>query len=112
MRKQLKKIMAMLLAAGLMASLAACGGGDAGGSGDTGAAPADNGGQSQAEGGGETTLHWAIWDQSLTTYYQPLIDAYTANHPDVKIEMMDLGSSDYQNALVTQLTGGADLDVV
>lgn len=109
MKKRLKKIMAMLLAAGLMASLAACGGG---GTGDT---SADSAGQAQAGSGsegGETTLHWAIWDQNLTTYYQPLIDAYTADHPDVKIEMVDLGSSDYQNALVTQLTGGADLDVV
>lgn len=110
MKKKLKKIMAMLLAAGLMASLAACGGGDTGGD-----ASADSAGQTQADSGsegGETTLHWAIWDQNLTTYYQPLIDAYTADHPDVKIEMIDLGSSDYQNALVTQLTGGADLDVV
>lgn len=109
MKKKLRKIMAMLLAAGLMASLAACGGGD------TGDASADSAGQTQADSGsegGETTLHWAIWDQNLTTYYQPLIDAYTADHPDVKIEMVDLGSSDYQNALVTQLTGGADLDVV
>ena len=109
MRKKLRKIMALLLAAGMMASLAACGGGD------TGDTSADSAGQAQTDSGsegGETTLHWAIWDQNLTTYYQPLIDAYTADHPDVKIEMVDLGSSDYQNALVTQLTGGADLDVV
>lgn len=58
------------------------------------------------------TLHWAVWDVNMTTYYQPLIDAYTAKHPNVTIEMVDLGSSDYQNALITQLTGGADLDVV
>lgn len=58
------------------------------------------------------TLHWAVWDVNMTTYYQPLIDAYTAKHPNVTIEMIDLGSSDYQNALITQLTGGADLDVV
>lgn len=60
----------------------------------------------------EVTLHWAVWDVNLTTYYQPLIDAYVADHPNVKIEMVDLGSADYQNALITQLTGNADLDVV
>ena len=58
------------------------------------------------------TLKWAVWDTNLTTYYQPLIDAYTAANPNVTIEMVDLGSSDYQNALITQLTGNADLDVV
>lgn len=58
------------------------------------------------------TLHWAVWDVNMTIYYQPLIDAYIAKHPNVTIEMIDLGSSGYQNALITQLTGGADLDVV
>lgn len=113
MRTKLKRIMATLLAVGMTASLAACGGGGGNGGNDGNAPATDNGGQPAADSGSEAvTLHWAIWDQNLTTYYQPLIDAYTADHPEVTIEMVDLGSSDYQNALVTQLTGGADLDVV
>ena len=60
-----------------------------------------------------TTLKWAVWDISSTTYYQPLIDAYEKAHPDVKIEMVDLGSQDYMTALATQLAGSdTDLDVV
>lgn len=59
------------------------------------------------------TIKWALWDWDKTAYYQPLIDAYQAKHPNVKIEYVDLGSTDYQTMLSTQLTGGADdLDVL
>ncbi len=63
--------------------------------------------------GGQTTLKWSVWDIGSTTYYQPLIDAFEKAHPDVKIEMVDLGSTDYQTVLATELTGsGSDFDVV
>lgn len=59
------------------------------------------------------TIKWALWDWDKTAYYQPLIDAYQAKNPNVKIEYVDLGSTDYQTMLSTQLTGGADdLDVL
>jgi multiple sugar transport system substrate-binding protein len=63
-------------------------------------------------GSGVTTIKWAIWDYDLTVYYKPLIDAYQAKNPQVKIETVDLGSADYMTVLGTQLSGGADLDVV
>lgn len=52
------------------------------------------------------TLTWALWDLEATTYYQPLIDAYEAAHPNITIETLDLGSTDYMTLLSTQLTGG------
>ena len=59
------------------------------------------------------TLKWALWDVSSTVYYQPLIDAYTKAHPNVTVEMVDLGSTDYSTVLGTQLSGaGSDFDVV
>ncbi|MDR3248055.1 MAG: extracellular solute-binding protein, partial [Treponema sp.] len=61
---------------------------------------------------GATTLKWAVWDYDLTVYYQPLIAAYEAAHPGVKIECIDLGSADFMTVLGTQLSGGADLDVL
>jgi multiple sugar transport system substrate-binding protein len=73
------------------------------------------GGAKQAGGGtesGPTTIKWAIWDYDLTVYYKPLIDAYQAKNPQVKIETVDLGSADYMTVLGTQLSGGADLDVL
>jgi len=62
---------------------------------------------------GPTTIKWALWDLNATTYYKPLIDAYQAANPNVKIETLDLGSTDYSTVLSTQLTGGDDtIDVV
>ncbi|SHM33021.1 extracellular solute-binding protein [Roseibium suaedae] len=58
-------------------------------------------------------LNWALWDWDKVAYYQPLIDAYQSAHPDVKIEHTDLGSSDYNQMVMTQLTGGGDdIDIV
>ena len=57
----------------------------------------------------EVTLKWALWDISSTVYYEPLIEAYEEAHPGVKIEMVDLGSTDYSTVLGTQLSGsGSD----
>jgi multiple sugar transport system substrate-binding protein len=69
------------------------------------------GGSSQG-GGAQLTLKWAMWDYDLTVYYKPLIDAYQAKNPGVKIEYVDLGSADFMTVLSTQLSGGADLDVL
>lgn len=61
----------------------------------------------------QITLNWALWDWGATAYYQPLIDAYQAKNPNVKIEYTDLGSTDYSTVLQTQLAGGADeLDII
>jgi multiple sugar transport system substrate-binding protein len=66
-----------------------------------------------AEAQDQVTLNWALWDWNATPYYQPLIDAYEAAHPNVKIEYTDLGSTDYGTVLQTQLTGGSsDLDII
>ncbi|MCQ2612536.1 MAG: sugar ABC transporter substrate-binding protein [Treponemataceae bacterium] len=54
------------------------------------------------------TLKWALWDLASTVYYQPLIDAFEAANPGIKIETLDLGSAEYQTMLSTQLTGGDD----
>lgn len=62
---------------------------------------------------GTTTLKWALWDIASTTYYEPLIKAYEAKNPNVKIEMLDLGSADFMTMLQTQLSGGdSSIDVV
>jgi len=58
------------------------------------------------------TLKWAVWDIASTTYYQPLIDAYEVANKNVKIEMVDLGSTDYSTVLATELTGNdSDIDI-
>lgn len=116
-----RQLVSLAMAAVMAASLAGCGGGStaatttAAAGGDTatttaGEATADT---TAAPAAGQTTMKWALWDINLTSYYEPLINAYEAAHPDVKIEMVDLGSSDYQTVLATQLTGsGSGFDIV
>lgn len=109
MKTATKRFGSLLLASSLVLSLAACGGEPAVES----QAPAESGAAVSAAAGDEPIkLTWAVWDINLTTYYQPLIDAYEAAHPNVTIEMVDVGSSDYSNQLTIQLSGGTDYDVV
>ncbi len=76
----------------------------------TTAAIALSGSMAMAE---DITLNWALWDYNNTAFFGPLIDAYEASHPGIKIEYTDLGSADYNQMVMTQLTGGADdLDIV
>ncbi len=118
-----KRLLGLTLACTMTAmSLAGCGGGGSD-SGTTAAeagaettAPANAGGETTAASvqaaEGDTVLKWAVWDISSTVYYQPLIDAFEAANPGVKIEMVDLGSADYQTVLATELTGsGSDFDI-
>ncbi|MBP5151391.1 MAG: extracellular solute-binding protein [Lachnospiraceae bacterium] len=59
------------------------------------------------------TLKWAIWDESTTQYWGDIKKAYETKFPNVTIEMVDLGSTDYMTVLATELSGsGSDFDVV
>lgn len=88
-----KKLLSVLLAAAMMATMLTGCGDDSKGS--------------------DVTLKWAIWDQETTQYWNDLKNAYEASHEGVTIEMVDLGSTDYQTVLATELSGsGTDFDVV
>jgi ABC-type sugar transport system, periplasmic component len=100
-----------VLAAGMVAGCS--------GNGNTGknepsptAAPNNTAGAPEDKGNDPVTLKWALWDWEATAYYEPLIKAYTDANPHVTIEYVDLGSTDYMTMLSTQLSGGADLDVL
>ena len=59
------------------------------------------------------TLKWAIWDKDLTPYWVALKDAYEKENSNVTLELVDLGSTDYDTVLATELSGsGSDFDVV
>lgn len=120
-----KKILSVLLAASMTVTLlAGCGSGAEAPAADTAAeaeteaeaeAPAaDMAAEAPAEAAGEpVTLKWAIWDQETTAYWQDIKEAYEAANPNVTIEMVDLGSTDYMTVLATELSGdGTDFDVV
>lgn len=115
-----KRMVSAALAAAMMTSLTACGGSKPAETtaADTkqesaAAAPAAETAAETAAAEGKKVLKWAMWDKDLTVYYQPLIEAFEKAYPDVTVELVDLGSSDYQTVLATQLTGsGSDFDVV
>ena len=69
-------------------------------------------GAASASGSGPVTLKWSVWDYSTTAYYDDFANAYKAKNPGVQFEFIDLGSADYNTVLLTQLAGGADLDLL
>lgn len=119
-----KKLLSILLSASMLAALlAGCGSGNT----ETGttvqeskaettesAAESSTPAAAASESSDEAvTLKWAIWDKDITPYWVALKDAYETSHPNVKIEMTDLGSTDYMTVLATELSGsGSDFDVV
>lgn len=109
MNATLKKLLQMALL--LMVSalvLAACGGDSE----DT-STPSDDESNDTDPVGEQTTLTWSVWDQEATVYYEPLIEAFEAENPNINVELLDLGSSDYMTVLGTQLSGGDNtIDVV
>lgn len=111
--RKMQRFAALGLAGAMALSLAACGGSAASSSAaestDTSAATAE----STGSGDEAVTLNWALWDKDSTAYWQALADGYMASHPNVTIEMTDLGSTDYMTQLATQLAGGnGELDVL
>ena len=108
-----KRILSVLLATAMIASvLAGCG------AKEEAAAPAADAAVEEAAPAEEAaaeaiTLKWAIWDKDTTPYWQALVDGYQAANPNVTIEMVDLGSTDYMTVLATELSGsGSEFDVV
>ena len=113
-----KKVLSLVLTAAMMTTmLAGCGSSDdSSQTASTGEAPvaSTEAASTQAAADGEQiTLKWSIWDEASTPYWSALVDAYKEVAPNVTIEMVDLGSTDYQTVLATELSGsGSDLDVV
>ncbi len=126
-----RKVLSLMLAASMVVSLAGCG--SSGTQTQAPAAPAETqqaqepaqaapaetpaadkqDAAADAAGGDAVTLKWAIWDKESTPYWQALVDAYKSVAPNVTIEMVDLGSTDYMTVLATELSGeGSDFDVV
>ena len=110
---RLTKFISILFFAAII--LAACGG--SGDGEDTGGSNLDDSNDTTEgtdnETDGQTTLTWSVWDKEATVYYEPLIEAFEADNPDIKVELLDLGSTDYQTVLGTQLSGGdSSIDIV
>lgn len=60
----------------------------------------------------EITLTMTAWDVATIPYWQDVIDAYEAEHPNVTIELREISSAEYQDVLNIQLSGGDDTDII
>ena len=116
--RKMQKIAALGLAGTMALSLAACGGSgdstaDTTSTAESTASSTEATAESTGSGDEAVTLNWALWDKDSTAYWQALADGYMESHPNVTIEMTDLGSTDYMTQLATQLAGGnGELDVL
>lgn len=116
--RKMQKIAALGLAGTMALSLAACGGSgdstaDSASTAESTASSTEATAESTGSGDEAVTLNWALWDKDSTAYWQALADGYMESHPNVTIEMTDLGSTDYMTQLATQLAGGnGELDVL
>lgn len=113
--RKMQRFAALGLAGTMALSLAACGGSSAS---TTDSTPASTASSTEATAestasGDSVTLTWALWDKDSTSQWGALADTYTASHPNVKFDMVDLGSTDYMTQLATQLAGAnGELDIV
>ena len=110
-----KRFWAAMLA-GMMAvgSLTGCGSSSSGGgSAETTAAASQAAPSDVAQATGEdVTIKVALWDYSNTEYYKTMIDAFQAKYPNIKVEVVEFTADEYDNVIVTQLSGKQDFDVV
>lgn len=92
--KNMKRMAAGLLAAGMAAGLVGCGGN-----------------QSGAAADGSVNLTFQIWDVAQRDGMQAMCDAYTAQHPNVKIEVQVTSWNEYWTKLEAAATSGQMPDI-
>lgn len=125
MKRSLKKITALGMAAAMAFSLAGCGSKNSGGetttAGSSQAAPSTEAASTdtqaastETESAGEpVTLKITWWGgQGRHDYTQKMLDAYTASHPNVTFEAMPSGWDGYFDKLATQAASGSMPDIV
>lgn len=123
MKKRNRKLAVLLITAMMAQLLAGCGAGKA----ETKEAEAQTEAQTTAAAketeaaaadkdtasGEKVALRWALWSADSQPYWTPIAEAYMEQHPNVSIEIIDLGATDYQTALLTQMAGNeTPFDVV
>ena len=81
--------------------------------GNSGETAGDTSGETpgEAAGSGEvTSIKMATWDYTSNDSTYNAIEAFDAKHPDIKVEVIDIPSTDYNTKLNVMLNGGSELD--
>ncbi len=63
-------------------------------------------------GSGTVTLTFPVWDLASNPYLNDIVDGFEETHPDIKINVVDVASSEYSNKLSVMLNGGSACDIV
>jgi multiple sugar transport system substrate-binding protein len=59
----------------------------------------------------QTTVRFAVWDFSMSPEYQMVIDAFTEENPDIKVEVIDIAAAEYPDKMTVMLAAGEEVDV-
>jgi multiple sugar transport system substrate-binding protein len=60
----------------------------------------------------QVTLKFACWDYDLYPQDKALIQAFQADNPDIKVDVISVPNGDYDSKMNIMLSGGEDLDVL
>ena len=102
----MKKFIAGALACATAATLlTGCGGGNSSTAQSTGSTASGS-----TASGEQQVLRVATWDYTSNPSVSNAVAAFEAANPDIKIEILDIPSTDYNTKLNVMLNGGSDLD--
>lgn len=97
--KKFKRIIALFCCSVIL--LTACGSKE----GETGAKPSD-------EGTKDITLNVTMWDYTSLEYHSKLVEAFEAEYPNVKVNVIESPAGDYSDKVAVMLSGDNDIDVI
>lgn len=58
----------------------------------------------------DVTIKVSNWDSATMVFIEPMIEAFEAANPHIKVELVDIPSADYTTKLSVMLNGGSDVD--
>ncbi len=103
----MKKFIAGALACATAATLlTGCGGGNSSSTAQSTGSTASG----STASGEQQVLRVATWDYTSNPSVSNAVAAFEAANPDIKIEILDIPSTDYNTKLNVMLNGGSDLD--
>src|SRR3569833_2998001 len=63
------------------------------------------------DGVGRTTVTFRLWDEQVAKAYRTSFDAFTKQHPDIKVDVQIVPWADYWTKLPTDISSGTAADI-
>ena len=68
-----------------------------------------NGGSAAGE---PVEISFTVWDYETTDYWKKLVEEFEKQNPDIKVNVIDIGSTDYDTKIPVLLSSGDTSDVI